>query len=35
VVRGRASQEKMDDFRACLLPNRRVEVEIFGQSLVK
>jgi outer membrane protein OmpA-like peptidoglycan-associated protein len=35
VVRGTASQQKMDDFRACLLPNRRVEVEIFGQTLVK
>lgn len=35
VTRGRASQAGMDDFRACLLPNRRVEVEIFGQTLVK
>jgi outer membrane protein OmpA-like peptidoglycan-associated protein len=35
VTRGHASQSGMDDFRACLLPNRRVDVEIFGQTLVK
>ena len=35
LTRGRASKSDMDDFRACLLPNRRVEVEIFGQALVK
>ena len=35
VTRGRASQAGMDQFRACLLPNRRVEVEIFGQALAK
>lgn len=35
VTRGHASQSGMDDFRACLLPNRRVDVEIFGQALVK
>ena len=35
LTRGRASQSGMDDFRACLLPNRRVELEIFGQALVK
>lgn len=35
LTRGRASQHDMDEFRACLLPNRRVDVEIFGQTLVK
>ncbi len=35
LTRGRASQSGMDDYRACLLPNRRVEVEIYGQTLVK
>ncbi len=35
MTRGRASQRDMDEFRACLLPNRRVDVEIFGQTLVK
>ena len=34
VVRGSARTQDMDDFRACLLPNRRVEVEIFGQAIV-
>jgi outer membrane protein OmpA-like peptidoglycan-associated protein len=34
VVRGSATQQAMDSFRECLLPNRRVEVEIFGQTLV-
>ena len=32
VVRGAASTQDMDYYRACLLPNRRVEVEIFGQT---
>jgi outer membrane protein OmpA-like peptidoglycan-associated protein len=33
VVRGKASSQDMDNFRACLLPNRRVDVEIFGQAI--
>ena len=32
VIRGSASSKDMDSFRACLLPNRRVDVEIFGQT---
>jgi outer membrane protein OmpA-like peptidoglycan-associated protein len=35
VTQSRASLKDMENFRACLLPNRRVEVEIYGQSLVK
>jgi outer membrane protein OmpA-like peptidoglycan-associated protein len=35
VTQSRASTKDMDSFRACLLPNRRVEVEIYGQTLVK
>jgi outer membrane protein OmpA-like peptidoglycan-associated protein len=33
VVRGKASTQDMENFRACLLPNRRVDVEIFGQAI--
>jgi outer membrane protein OmpA-like peptidoglycan-associated protein len=35
VVQAKASLKDMENFRACLLPNRRVEVEIFGQTLTK
>ena len=35
VTQSRASLKEMESFRACLLPNRRVEVEIYGQTLVK
>ena len=35
VTQSRASLRDMENFRACLLPNRRVEVEIYGQTLVK
>jgi outer membrane protein OmpA-like peptidoglycan-associated protein len=35
VTQSRASLKEMENFRACLLPNRRVEVEIYGQTLVK
>lgn len=35
VTQSRATTKDMDSFRACLLPNRRVEVEIYGQTLVK
>ena len=35
VIRGSASSQDMDNFRACLLPNRRVDVEIFGQTITK
>jgi outer membrane protein OmpA-like peptidoglycan-associated protein len=35
VTQSRASSKDMESFRACLLPNRRVDVEIFGQALVK
>lgn len=35
VTQSRASLKDMESFRACLLPNRRVEVEIYGQALVK
>jgi outer membrane protein OmpA-like peptidoglycan-associated protein len=35
VTQSHASLKEMESFRACLLPNRRVEVEIFGQTLVK
>jgi outer membrane protein OmpA-like peptidoglycan-associated protein len=35
ITRGRASLTDMESFRSCLLPNRRVEVEIYGQTLVK
>ena len=34
VTQSRASLKDMDSFRGCLLPNRRVEVEIYGQTLV-
>jgi outer membrane protein OmpA-like peptidoglycan-associated protein len=33
VIRGSASSQDMDNLRACLLPNRRVDVEIFGQAI--
>ena len=35
VTQSRASLKEMESFRACLLPNRRVEVEIYGQTLMK
>ena len=35
ITQGRASQRDMNEFRACLLPNRRVDVEIFGQMLIE
>jgi outer membrane protein OmpA-like peptidoglycan-associated protein len=35
VTQSRATLKDMEAFRACLLPNRRVEVEIYGQALVK
>jgi outer membrane protein OmpA-like peptidoglycan-associated protein len=35
LTRGRASLADMESLRSCLLPNRRVEVEIYGQTLVK
>jgi outer membrane protein OmpA-like peptidoglycan-associated protein len=35
LTRGRASLADMDNLRSCLLPNRRVDVEIFGQTLLK
>jgi outer membrane protein OmpA-like peptidoglycan-associated protein len=35
ITRGRASLNDMESFRSCLLPNRRVEVEIYGQTLIK
>lgn len=35
VTQAKASLKDMENFRACLLPNRRVEVEIFGQTLSK
>ena len=35
VTQSRASLKDMESFRACLLPNRRVEVEIYGQTLIK
>jgi outer membrane protein OmpA-like peptidoglycan-associated protein len=35
LTRGRARLTDMDNLRSCLLPNRRVDVEIFGQKLVK
>jgi outer membrane protein OmpA-like peptidoglycan-associated protein len=33
VIRGNASSKDMDNLRTCLLPNRRVDVEIFGQAI--
>jgi outer membrane protein OmpA-like peptidoglycan-associated protein len=35
VIQSHAKLKDMESFRACLLPNRRVEVEIYGQTLVK
>jgi len=35
VVQAKAKLKDMESFRSCLLPNRRVEVEIFGQTLTK
>ena len=35
VIQGNASMADMNAFRTCLQPNRRVEVEIFGESVVK
>jgi len=35
VTQSRASLKDMENFRACLLPNRRVEVEIYGLVLIK
>jgi outer membrane protein OmpA-like peptidoglycan-associated protein len=35
VTQSRATLKDMEAFRACLLPNRRVEVEIYGLTLVK
>jgi len=35
VIQGNASMADMNAFRTCLQPNRRVEVEIFGESAVK
>ena len=34
VKQSRASLKDMESFRGCLLPNRRVEVEIYGQTLI-
>ena len=35
VTQSRATLKDMENFRACLLPNRRVEVESYGQTLAK
>ena len=35
VVQAKAKLSDMNNYRACLQPNRRVEVEIFGESVVK
>jgi len=35
VVQAKAKLKDMESFRSCLSPNRRVEVEIFGQTLTK
>lgn len=35
ITQARATSKDMDAFRACLLPNRRVDVEIYGLTLTK